>query len=62
MNVFFNREFKRKKKISTKLQLWRLKQSEVKMFAEKVNKSCDGNEDWHGLNRKFLDFPRKVCR
>ena len=32
------------------------------MFAEKVNKSCDGNEDWHGLNRKFLDFPRKVCR
>ena len=26
-----------------------------KMFAKKVNKRCDGNEDWHGLQNKLLD-------
>ena len=26
-----------------------------KEFAEGCNNKCDGNEDWCGLKRKFLD-------
>ena len=44
------------------LQMWKLKESEVKeVFAKKINKSCDGNEGWSVLKRKLLDVARKVC-
>ena len=29
-------------------------------FAEGVNNKCDGNEDWCGLKRKFLDVASEV--
>ena len=29
-------------------------------FAERVNSKCDGNEDWCGLKRKFLNVAREV--
>lgn len=52
----FCKEVKKKKNIRKELKLWKLKESEVKkMFAKKVNKTCDGNEDWHGLQNKLLD-------
>ena len=38
-----------------------LKESEMKkQFAEGVNNKCDGNEDWCGLKRKFLDVASEV--
>lgn len=53
---FFCKELKKKKNIRKELKLWKLKESEVKkMFAKKVNKRCDGNEDWHGLQNRLLD-------
>ena len=30
-------------------------------FAEGVNKKCDGNEDWSGLERKLLDVASEIC-
>ena len=30
-------------------------------FTEGVNKKCDGNEDWSGLERKLLDVASEIC-
>ena len=58
--------FKKKVRIKVqsrkKLRLWRLRESELKEeFAERVNKKCEGNEDWCGLKRKLLDVAIKFC-
>ena len=58
--------FKKKVRIKVqsrkKLKLWRLRESELKEeFAERVNKKCEGNEDWCGLKRKLLDVASKFC-
>ena len=31
-------------------------------FAEGFNNKCNGNEDWCGLKRKFLDVASELCR
>ena len=33
----------------------------TEMFTEKVNKWCDDNGDWVGLQGKLLDVTREVC-
>ena len=49
MEMVFKKKVRRKVKFRQKLKLWRLRESEVKEFAEGVNNKCDGNEDWCGL-------------
>ena len=44
------------------MKLWGLRDSELKEeFAERVNKKCDGNEDWCGLKKKLLDVAIEAC-
>ena len=62
MDMVFKRKVRRKVKLSKKLKLWRLRESEMKEdCAEVVNNKCDGNEDWCGLKRKLLDVANEVC-
>ena len=56
------KEGQEENKFTKKLKLWRLRESEVKEeFAEGVHNKCDGNEDWCGFKRKFLDVASEVC-
>ena len=51
-----------KVKFRKKLELWRLRESEVKEeFTEEVNNRYEGNEDCCGLKRKLLDAASEVC-
>ena len=62
MDMVFKKKVQRKVKFRKKLELWRLRESEVKEdFAAGVNNKCDGNEDWCGLKRKLLDVVSEVC-
>ena len=62
MDMMFKNKVKRKVKFRKKLKLWRFRESELKEeFSEGVSKKCDGNEDWRGLKRKFLDVASEVC-
>ena len=62
MDMVFKKKVRRKIKFRKKLEVWRLRESEVKEeFAERVKNKCDDNEDWYGLKRKFLDVASEVC-
>ena len=53
---------RRKVNFRKKLELWRLRESNVKeKFAEGVNNKCDGYEDCCGLKMKLLDVASEVC-
>ena len=62
IGMVFKNKVRRKVKFRKKLELWRLRESEVKEeLAEGVNNKCDGNGDWCGLKRKLLDVASEVC-
>ena len=62
ISMVFKNKVRRKVKFRKKLELWRLRESEVKEeLAEGVNNKCDGNGDWCGLKRKLLDVASEVC-
>ena len=62
MDMVSKKKVRKKVKLRKKLQLWRLRESEVKEeFAEGVNNECDGNEGWCGLKRMLLDVASEVC-
>ena len=62
MDMVSKKKIRKKVKLRKKLQLWRLRESEVKEeFAEGVNNECDGNEGWCGLKRMLLDVASEVC-
>ena len=62
MDMVLKKEIRRKVKFRKKLKPWRLRESEVKeQFAEGVNNKCNGDEDWCGLKRKFLDVASEAC-
>ena len=61
-NGIQKKKVRRKVKFRKKLKLWGLIDLDVKKeFAEAINSKCDGNEDWCGLKRKFLDVATKAC-
>ena len=62
MDMMFKKNVRRKVKFRKKLKLMRFSESQVKEeFADAVNNKCNGNEDWCGLKRKFLDGASEVC-
>ena len=61
LDMVLKKKVRRKVKFRKKLNLWKLRQSEVnKEFDEVVNNKCDGNKDWCGLKRKS-DVANDVC-
>ena len=62
MDMVLKKKVRRKVKFREKLNLWRLRESEVKeKFAEGSNNKCDGNEERCCLKRKLLDVASEVC-
>ena len=58
----FKTEVRRKKKLKSRVRLWKLKDTVVRTaFKEKVNSKCNGSEDWVKLNTNLLDIAGKVC-
>ena len=53
---------KHKKKFKKKIRLWRLKEGGLSYtFKEKVEASCNVNEDWVKLKTKLINPARNVC-
>ena len=50
------------KELRKELQLWRLRESEVKEeLGEGISNKCDGDEDCYDLTTKLLDVASETC-